>query len=234
MVGLLWMLLWGMILSADAGLIGVVGGIGFIVAGVARLVVQLRARRRIKCEPGAAPNGGPATLGNSGVTEGPPSVSSLGHLTVMPFSKQTIVPAILAACPEFSETWGVHRRDWEEHGAGESPGDFTNASAFVHEVIRLYESGQTACFLRFFGLLERVIIEGDEDARGIAVVGYLEGLQTAGSWKDYGPDVFIQWMGPESRQQWQQIHGWWAGGKNLIDIAVEEAQRDADSRTAPQ
>jgi hypothetical protein len=34
-------------------------------------------RRRKEAEPGASPNGGPATpVGNSGVTEGPPSVSS--------------------------------------------------------------------------------------------------------------------------------------------------------------
>jgi hypothetical protein len=152
----------------------------------------------------------------------------------MPFTKQTIIPAILAACPEFSEAWQAHCRDWEEHGAGESPGDFTNASAIVHEVVRLYEGGQTECFARFFGLLERMIIEGDEDVRGIAVVGYFESLQTAGSWKNYGPDVFLQWMGPESRRQWQQISGWWEGGKSLMDIAVKEAQRDAVSRKASQ
>jgi hypothetical protein len=75
-VGLLWMLLWSMILCAGAGLVGAVGGIGFIVAGVARLVLQLRARRRTKCELGAAPNGGPAAQPvSSGVTKGPPSVS---------------------------------------------------------------------------------------------------------------------------------------------------------------
>jgi hypothetical protein len=57
-VGLLWMLLWGMILSADAGLIGVVGGIGFIVAGVVSRSTadpakdQMRTRR---CTEMAAP-----------------------------------------------------------------------------------------------------------------------------------------------------------------------------------
>ena len=36
----------------------------------------LLTRGRSNAEPGASPNGGPATpLGNSGVTEGPPSVS---------------------------------------------------------------------------------------------------------------------------------------------------------------
>jgi hypothetical protein len=56
---------------------------------------------------------------------------TLGHLTAMPFSRETIVPATLAACPELTETWRAECRDWEEYGAGESPGDFTNASAFM-------------------------------------------------------------------------------------------------------
>lgn len=39
-------------------------------------VADLRQKMAEKCQPDAAPNGGPATqLGNSGVTEGPPSVS---------------------------------------------------------------------------------------------------------------------------------------------------------------
>ncbi|HEX8990501.1 MAG TPA: hypothetical protein VF784_02385, partial [Anaerolineales bacterium] len=87
----------------------------------------------------------------------------------MPYSKQTIIPAVLAECPEFSEAWQAHCRDWEEHGAGEKPGDSTNASVIVGEVIRLYESGRTECFARFFGLLERMVVDGDADARGIAV-----------------------------------------------------------------
>lgn len=91
-------------------------------------------------------------------------------------SKQTIIPSILAACPEFSEAWQAHCDDWAAYGEGESPGDFNNASIIVHEVVRLYESGQTGCFPRLFALLEQMIAEGDEDARGIAVVGYLEGL----------------------------------------------------------
>jgi hypothetical protein len=50
-----------------------------IAAGLAGAWVCARILRRDFCrnaQPGAAPNGGPATrLGNSGVTEGPPSVS---------------------------------------------------------------------------------------------------------------------------------------------------------------
>ena len=45
-------------------------------AAAAGAVLETRKRSEESAEPGAAPNGGPATLsGNSDVTEGPPSVS---------------------------------------------------------------------------------------------------------------------------------------------------------------
>ena len=55
-------------------------GLLFLIGGVVLCVFCLRAfarnRQRKSAEPGAAPNGGPAVpAANSGVTEGPPSVS---------------------------------------------------------------------------------------------------------------------------------------------------------------
>jgi hypothetical protein len=64
--------MFGLILGGfGLSMIVAIGGIGLIIWGILKLV---RANR--KGEPNAAPNGGPATrLGNSGVAEGPPSVS---------------------------------------------------------------------------------------------------------------------------------------------------------------
>ncbi|MEY2430260.1 MAG: hypothetical protein QOJ40_3145 [Verrucomicrobiota bacterium] len=75
-IGLLWCLVLGMIPTDETELMGVAGGVVFVVVGIVRLVLQFRAGRTAKCEQGAAPNGGPATqLGNSNITEGLPSVS---------------------------------------------------------------------------------------------------------------------------------------------------------------
>jgi hypothetical protein len=46
------------------------------VPGTVMLPVLIMSRKKARCQQGAAPNGGPAIrLGNSGVAEGPPSVS---------------------------------------------------------------------------------------------------------------------------------------------------------------
>jgi hypothetical protein len=85
----------GLVLPVSAGAaVSKVGSLAYILSGAVGLVLSLgvwafhRARviaikkaaamwkKRTSAEPGAAPNGGPATqLGNAGLTEGPPSVS---------------------------------------------------------------------------------------------------------------------------------------------------------------
>jgi cell division protein FtsX len=55
------------------GLLPLIGGMVVCVLGVLAFAWN---RRRTAAEPGAAPNGSPATqLGHSGASEGPPSVS---------------------------------------------------------------------------------------------------------------------------------------------------------------
>lgn len=147
----------------------------------------------------------------------------------MPLTKAEIIPGLLRECPELQAAWDKHAADWAQEDPkdydGEIPGDYNNASEMIHALIEFYAQGETHWFPRFFTYIERLLKEGDEEVQNIAVIGYLETLQTAASWKDHGPEVFVQWMGPESRQSWVRVHQWWSGGKSLIEIAVDEAQK---------
>jgi hypothetical protein len=147
----------------------------------------------------------------------------------MPLTKAQIIPELLLACPELQSAWDVHAADWAQEDPndydGEIPGDFNNASAVVRAVIDFYARAETAFFPRFFQFIERLISEGDAETQNIAVVGYLETLQTAASWKEHGPEVFVQWMQPESQRWWKQIHQLWCGGKSLMGIVREETRQ---------
>ena len=92
-----------------------------------------------------------------------------------------------------------------------------------------FEKGHTEYFPRFFAFLERLILEGDPEVKNLAVVGYLETLQTATSWKEYGPEKFVKWTQPQSRRWWYEIYKWWEGGKNLMDI-VRDEKREKSGR----
>lgn len=124
----------------------------------------------------------------------------------MPLAKAQIISELLLACPELQPAWDAHAADWAQEDPkdydGEIPGDYNNASAIIHAVIDFYARGETAWLTRFFQFIERLVSEGDPETQNIAVVGYLETLQTAASWKEHGPEVFVQWMQPESRRWW--------------------------------
>jgi len=154
----------------------------------------------------------------------------------MPLKKTQIISELLLACPELQPAWDAHMAYWAQEDPkdydGEIPGDYNNASAIVHAVIDFYGRAETAFFPRFFQFIERLINEGDAESQNIAVVGYLETLQTAASWKQHGPEVFVPWLQPESKRWWAQIYQWWQGGKSLMDIAVEEAKNKGNHDTA--
>lgn len=143
----------------------------------------------------------------------------------MPLAKHQIIPELLQACPELQTAWSEHVTWWQ----GEVAGDYNDASAIVHALIEFHDQGEVAFFPRFFACVEHFIIEGDEEVRNIAVLGYLETLQTAASWKESGSEVFVTWLLPESKKWWVQIHKWWEGGKSLMDIVVEEARQSRNS-----
>jgi hypothetical protein len=142
----------------------------------------------------------------------------------MPLSKTEVIPELLQECPEFQAAWNDHVAYWH----GEPAGDYNDASAIVHELIDSFESGRTDCFPRFFAFVERLILEGDPEVQNLAVVGYLETLQTAASWRDYGPEKFVQWMQPQSRRWWYEIYKWWEGGKSLMDIVRDEVRKSPE------
>lgn len=143
----------------------------------------------------------------------------------MPLSKEQIVPELLVACPELQSAWDKHLAWWMADESNEAPGDYTNAQEFVVALLESFEKGGVEYFPRFFAFVEKLITEGDEETKNIAVVGYLETLQTMASWRPYGPEVFVKWMLPESLRWWFQIHKWWEGGKSLMDIAIKEARQ---------
>lgn len=142
-----------------------------------------------------------------------------------------IVPMLLEACPEFRSRWEEHRAWWENEPAG----DYNDASEFARFLIDSYDAREFGILQRAFAVIEKLIQDGDAEVQNIGVVGYLESLQTQASWKDYGSEVFADYLLPRSRAAWYQIHQWWAEGKSLLDIVREEngEQAGAANRSQP-
>jgi len=130
-------------------------------------------------------------------------------------TKAQVVPLLLTACPTAAPKW-------EEHLAwlnGEERGGFLDVAVFAQHIVDSYANGVTNECGPLFAAVEQIIETGDEDARGLAVTGVLEDIQTISIHHPFGPAAFEHWLGPKSRQAWLEIEALWqAGGASLAGV----------------
>jgi hypothetical protein len=136
-------------------------------------------------------------------------------------SQQDVIPLLLEACPGFEPMWREHLEWWD----GDERGIFNDTSEFARYLVESYERGETGEFARAFSTIERLIRDGDDDARGAATVGVLESVQVRSTHYPFGPEAFVPWLGPSSRQAWAEIDDLWsAGGGSLAGVVRAEAR----------
>ncbi|MCI0357958.1 MAG: hypothetical protein L0211_05720 [Planctomycetaceae bacterium] len=117
-----------------------------------------------------------------------------------------VIPAFLAACPNIGSTWQEHLEFWD----GEiERGDYNDASVVAHYLVDSFERGELVEFPAAFAVLERCLIEGDQNAQELAVVGIIEDIQNIALHRPFGPLVFYEWLGPSSRVAWDELCAFW-------------------------
>ena len=138
-------------------------------------------------------------------------------------SKREVMPLLLEACPGFEPMWREHLEYWH----GEEAGIFNDTSEFARYLVESYGRGETAEFEQAFATVERLIREGDDEARGAATVGVIESVQVQSSHHPFGPEPFMHWLGPLSRQAWFEIEELWrAGGGTLAGVIRAELRAE--------
>ena len=137
------------------------------------------------------------------------------------FAKNDVMPALLAACPGFEPMWAEHLKWWGD----EERGIYNDTSELATYLVQSYERMATSEFRAAFDTIEQILREGDEEARSAAALGVLESVQVQASHYAFGPSVFVEWLGPLSRQAWRDIEALWdAGGGSLSGVVRLERQ----------
>jgi hypothetical protein len=137
-------------------------------------------------------------------------------------TQDQIIPFLLERCPEFAPTWEDHH-----NGVTADVGPYIDVAEFVHFVLDFYERGNRELMPRAFQAVEDLLIEGDSTVQEIVALGILETLQCAASWKPYGNEAFIQWLGPKSRIEWDELVEVWRGKNSLADVVRAEQSKNA-------
>jgi len=130
-----------------------------------------------------------------------------------------IMPRLVEEFPGFRPRWEKHLSFWK----GEPAGGYNDISEFAHFVVKeLYPSGKTEEVQHAFDLMEQWLVNGNQKVRDLVVIGFLEDVQNIASWQPFGRAVFLPFLGPQSRDAWNEIERVWAGRSSLMDVLREE------------
>ncbi len=137
--------------------------------------------------------------------------------------KPQIMPMALKACPSFTARWENHRKLWGDDEAG----IYNDLAEFAHFIVDAYDCTDSSSIVAAFGLIEKLLLEGDQEVRDAAGIGFLEDVRNIASSRPYGSAVFLQWLGPTSQRAWSEIEKTWRGKRSLMDVvrAEREAQK---------
>lgn len=119
-----------------------------------------------------------------------------------------MLPRLVAACPSFTLKWEEHKREYFDE---EDYLPYVALGEFNSHVVELYIEGATQELPSVFEEVERLHLEGDAYVKEAATVGFLEGVQNVIGNRGLNADVFLPFLGPESRKWWDQLNKFWAG-----------------------
>jgi hypothetical protein len=104
-----------------------------------------------------------------------------------------VLPLLLEACPSYAPSDEASRHD-------DRNGHYVNVWFFVSHLIRLLGEGRTEQFPLVFEVVDRVLGEGDHEARGLISNGFLRDLTSPEAFvgAPTGPRDFVLWLGPRA------------------------------------
>ena len=113
---------------------------------------------------------------------------------------------MLEACPSFRPVWEAFCDEAADH---EPRPYYWALGDLAHHLVNHYKSGETDEFDAVFAVVERWHLEGEHYVKEAATIGLLEGLQNVSGNNDLDPDVFVTWLGPQSKKWWAELDAFW-------------------------
>lgn len=119
-------------------------------------------------------------------------------------TKEQVMPLLLEACPSFAERWKEYQAD-----SAEDELLYMDLSEFASHIVGLYKDNRTQEFAAVFAIVEQLHLEGDQYVKEAAAIGLLEGIQNIAGHRAVDPEVFVEYLGPESAKWWNRLNDFW-------------------------
>jgi len=109
-----------------------------------------------------------------------------------------VITLLREACPSFEPSQDELYVDRKNEEAA----PYLDVAGFVHHLVDLFDQRRTECFPAAFNVVERLLVEGDDTVQTLAALGVLETLQNNAADRGWDLNMFVHWLGPESRDAW--------------------------------
>jgi hypothetical protein len=119
-------------------------------------------------------------------------------------TKEQVMPMLSEACPSYEAP---------------SPKEqflYLALGDFARHLLKLQRRRFTQDFPAVAKIVERLCIEGDPNVREAATIGLLEGIQSVWSSEGTDPELFGQYLLPESVKWWRRLREFWAGKSEMV------------------
>ncbi|WP_237059962.1 DUF7674 family protein [Microbulbifer sediminum] len=120
-------------------------------------------------------------------------------------NKDEAVKLILDTHEGFRSYWQEHLDFWED----EEPGITNDFSPYIQYVLELLRKENKSETLKACGLVEKFIIEGDQDVQYGATLGFLEGITNHLISNEKQAVQFCKMLQPKSREFCKELDSFW-------------------------
>ncbi|HLF79671.1 MAG TPA: hypothetical protein VJB57_19495 [Dehalococcoidia bacterium] len=148
-----------------------------------------------------------------------------------------VIPLLLEVVPSFRPTWEDFLTYWRKNDYGSdvpsAPPLYLATADLARHLIGMLRRGESDELAAVFGVVERLLKDGDEEARNLVCVGLLEDLQNAGLHRrdqdaaTTQPEDFRAYLQPRSLECWEYLYAFWSNvpSGSLPDAVRHEARR---------
>ena len=133
-------------------------------------------------------------------------------------AKEEIIPALLKACPSFQKVFDECQ---------EKDLIYVVLGDFARHLLEMHKSSQVEVLKSAAEAIEQLELNGDSFVREAATIGLLEGIQNVWGNNDVNPDLFKQFLLPESLKWWNELNAFWDGERRYVGEGLTK-KLDAD------
>jgi len=133
--------------------------------------------------------------------------------------RNPVISALREAFPDFGDRW---KETVVSSRGGEPGGPYSDIAQFAHFVIEdTYEKGKLDETRHAFELLEKLLVEGDQETTDLIGLASLRPYIVA-SHRPRGNKPYQEFFGPKSEKTRSELRKMWAGKFSLMDVIRAE------------